>query len=658
MENKLRILLVDDDEDEYLLTQALLADRSYRASAGEQVRYELEWVGTFEEALAAFNRQEHDVYLVDYQLGGRDGLELMREVSSRGSTAPIIFMTGQGSYNIDLEAMRAGATDYLVKSELSAPLLERAIRYALERKRAEEKIRKTAARSELLARLSRSFAEAGLEYEAVVKTIARAVAESTGDLCVISLLSEDEAWIEHVVCYHADNQITDSARKIFATKKQPVEQSVSGYSLRTGKTLLIPDVSKVSDSKEYASDYPSMIDPKPIQSIFVVPLRAHGKATGTLNVTRLQPHQPYTQEDRVFFEDLAGRAELAIENARLYDNEMQRAREFDALHRATASLLNTLEIETLLTKILDSAQSAVPAADKGTLYLVAPDTGELEIRATASFHDPRIKKAIFTRSTDYTAQAVNKKIPIIVHDTLTDADAGTGASVRPAFRSAIIVPLLLAEKVHGAILLSASQPSAFTKRDLHLVESFAATTMAALHNARLHADVQRLAITDSLTDFYNRRGFNEIGGREVERAHRFGRPLSIIMVDIDNFKVINDTYGHSVGDQVLRMLAARVRASIRDVDVLGRYGGDEFIILLPETDALTAVSIAERIRLRIMTPLPLGEVRPGAKPVVMTASMGVASVTPETSNLSSVLELADTAAYTAKRNGRNRIQVA
>src|SRR5512147_2676507 len=160
MEKRVRVLLVDDDEDEFILTQELLSDRSYLAGQVERVGFVLDWVATFDEALAEIDKGEHDVYLVDYHLGMRDGLELVQIAISKGCRAPIILMTGQGSYEVDVEAMKAGATDYLNKGEVSAPLLERTIRYAIERKRAEENIRKNAARSELLATLSHTFAEA------------------------------------------------------------------------------------------------------------------------------------------------------------------------------------------------------------------------------------------------------------------------------------------------------------------------------------------------------------------------------------------------------------------------------------------------------------------------------------------------------------------
>ncbi|MGC1393134.1 MAG: PAS domain S-box protein, partial [Coleofasciculaceae cyanobacterium] len=133
-----KVLLVDDDEDDYILTRDWFSEMA-------DTRFELEWVSSYEEAMNAIANCQHDVYLFDYRLGSHNGLELMREALSYGCLAPIILLTGQGDHEVDIEAMKAGAADYLDKSLLGAPLLERSIRYAIERKQAEQKIREQAA---------------------------------------------------------------------------------------------------------------------------------------------------------------------------------------------------------------------------------------------------------------------------------------------------------------------------------------------------------------------------------------------------------------------------------------------------------------------------------------------------------------------------------
>ncbi len=136
--NLVRLLLVDDDEDDYILTRDWFSEI-------EGVKFELEWLTSYDAAVEAIAQNQHDVYLLDYRLGERNGLELLREAVANGCKAPIILLTGQGDHEVDVEAMKAGAADYLDKSQLGAPLLERSIRYAIERKQAEQKIREQAA---------------------------------------------------------------------------------------------------------------------------------------------------------------------------------------------------------------------------------------------------------------------------------------------------------------------------------------------------------------------------------------------------------------------------------------------------------------------------------------------------------------------------------
>ncbi len=170
---------------------------------------------------------------------------------------------------------------------------------------------------------------------------------------------------------------------------------------------------------------------------------------------------------------------------------------------------------------------------------------------------------------------------------------------------------------------------------------------------KLYADVQKLAITDGLTGLYNRRGFFELSQREVERAKRFGHAFSVIILDIDHFKGFNDSYGHETGDQVLEKLAGRLSAQLRKVDILGRYGGEEFSLLLPETNAAGARQVAERLR-RCIAEEPI-ETSQGFLNV--TISVGLAVLQDNARTMEELLKYADQALYQAKETGRNRVCV-
>lgn len=679
-QKRLHVLLVDDDQDEFILTRGLLADGSYRSQEDEPLHFELEWAATYAAGLQALQAGKHDVYLVDYLLGERDGLELMREAIRSGCRAPIILMTGQGSYDVDVEAMKSGATDYLVKSELSPPLLERTIRYAIERKRLSEEMQRHASQAELLARLTGAFAEASLNYPAVLDTVAHQTAQATGDACIIRLVSPDRKWLDPVACDHPRPELQNALQRSIELLPQPADSQLSGRVFTTGEPLLLPDVLEARrQGLKIPAHWAYLGAAYPVCSALIVPLHAQGQRIGTLGVLRFEERRPYTPEDLRFFQDLAGRAALAIENARLFEAEAQRVRELNALQTATAALLHTIDLEALLGHILDIAQSAIPAAEQGALHLVAPGTGRLQVRATAGYLDPRIQWVDLLEGFDpadagqaelthlAVQRVLREKEPLLIREVLSEPFLAPACHLGAGlpFRSAVIAPLVLEGEMLGVLTLGAARPMAFSAADLSLLVSFATTTTAAIQNAVLHAEVQKLAITDSLTGLYNRRGFFEMAQHEVDRARRFNRPLSVILVDLDEFKGVNDTYGHALGDVVLRTLAERLRAAVRDVDILGRYGGDEFIILLPETDPPTAGAVAERVRARLAEPLdPEGALplpltaatgRPFS-PLLVTASLGVASSNSSSHDLTDLLGRADIAAYAAKRSGRNRVE--
>lgn len=168
------------------------------------------------------------------------------------------------------------------------------------------------------------------------------------------------------------------------------------------------------------------------------------------------------------------------------------------------------------------------------------------------------------------------------------------------------------------------------------------------------ARLQEQAQTDYLTGLYNRRYFMEQGQIELARARRYGKPLSIFMIDIDHFKKINDTYGHNFGDLVLQRLSIRMRESLRTIDIIGRLGGEEFAVLLPETELRGALEVAERLRDSVAR---INVERAEGMPVNFTISIGVASIKDDT-NLDTLLSQADQAMYEAKQTGRNKVNAA
>jgi diguanylate cyclase (GGDEF)-like protein len=228
------------------------------------------------------------------------------------------------------------------------------------------------------------------------------------------------------------------------------------------------------------------------------------------------------------------------------------------------------------------------------------------------------------------------------------------AERRPALSAGgrtVVLPLLSREEqVAGAVCLERNTP--YDEQAARLGFAFIQPAAVAVDNARLFSEVKRLATTDALTGISNRRHFLLLGQRIFETARRYGQPLSALMMDVDRFKQVNDRHGHALGDKVLQEVAERTRSCLRAADLLGRYGGEEFALLLPMTQAFAAQSmLAERIR-RAVSQQPI-ETQGG--PVSVTVSIGVASLSPQTATLEQLLMQADARMYEAKDAGRNQV---
>ncbi len=486
MNERLRILLIDDDEDEYFLLKELISSSPRRAAVR---KFDLQWTSKYEEAVRAFSNREYDLYLLDYQLGNRNGLDLLSEDAARINHPTVIMLTGNENYQVDLAAMQLGASDYLVKGQLTLPLLERSIRYVVERKQVEE------------------------DLEQLVQ-------ERTRDMALLH----------------------------------------------------------------------------------------------------------------------------------------KQAQEMKSLQKATSSLLTTLDPSLLMGQILDAAQEAIPAAEWSQLHLIHQRNSTASQLIETGWDDPRIGIFNWPEDWDSPLKLVLQGQSLLIDDIQTGSFLSSfpgDEAVNCALRSAIIAPLVKGSEVIGALLIGSSQPSTFVEADMHLLTSFAVTATAAIYNAILYRQVQNLATTDPLTGILNRRALFDLGEREIERFQRSGHALSMIMIDADHFKAINDNHGHGAGDQVLCAIVERCCGIIRHMDILARYGGDEFALLLPEADQDQAMIIANRIRKSISeTPV---ETDTGS--ISVTISMGIAQATVAVTNLSSLLNLADQALYQCKQSGRNCIEI-
>ncbi len=326
----------------------------------------------------------------------------------------------------------------------------------------------------------------------------------------------------------------------------------------------------------------------------------------------------------------------------------KRVGQLETLQDLSRVLSASLDLNQVLSSVVEAAVR-LTASGGGQLFLLDERTSQLQLRAARGPADARTQP-LRQPSTDRLAAHVFHTGQPLIYPPAPPGITQTGALNVPA----LYVPLRSREKTLGVLTVdNRVSRRVFTTADMGPLSILADSAAIAITNGRLYAEVQLQSMTDSLTGIFNRRHFFALAERDFQRASRFGRPLSAIMLDIDHFKAVNDTHGHAVGDQVILAVAKLCRTSIRAIDILGRYGGEEFVFILPETDANGARQLAERLRQGLAT-VPITT---QAGPLEVTASLGVASNLVKVEDVTSLIANADAALYAAKEGGRNRVVV-
>lgn len=258
-----------------------------------------------------------------------------------------------------------------------------------------------------------------------------------------------------------------------------------------------------------------------------------------------------------------------------------------------------------------------------------------------------LEKKIFTSYTRLTNREIENSYNLRV---TISSDDDNGSFEEPP---CLFVPVLIEDSIRAIIGVSGFEEPESEIEDI--IKLIVKKASYALSNAAIHRNTKLLAITDGLTGLLNHRAFHDRMRQEYERFRRYGSNLSIIIADFDNLKIINDTYGHPVGDRVLRKVGEILREASRETDILARYGGDEFVMLLPQTNTHNALNVAERISKKICENPVIYQ----GKKINASVTMGLSTLSPDNKSSSSdLLESADRALYEAKRAGKNRIIVA
>ena len=415
----------------------------------------------------------------------------------------------------------------------------------------------------------------------------------------------------------------------------------------------------------------------PGKAFLGLPVMADDRQLGVAFICFLQPHN-FTPEETSAVRQAVDQIALAIAKDQLWERERQRTAQLGRANSLIMALGHVAaQIETT-SEPLDVMSCVGEELHKLGLEcliaLLAEDTQQLSLRYISlpskklalAEKIGGIKKDAYLVSPDrfpFFHTVIEGKQPVFSADHIKMITSSLPEQGGPflnrliktigvsAKTKTLFLPLIAKEKVIGTFWLWGDN---LEESYLQAASIFASQVAISLENARLYQEIQQLAVTDELTRLYNRRGVLELGQREFNRSVRYSHPLSALMIDIDHFKRINDTFGHPIGDQVLFALAERCRQSLRREDILARFGGEEFLVLLPETDLPSALGGAERLR-NVVTQDPTNT-RTGEGQLAI--SIGVATRREGMQNLMDLIGRADEALYAAKQAGRDQVMVA
>jgi diguanylate cyclase (GGDEF)-like protein len=413
-----------------------------------------------------------------------------------------------------------------------------------------------------------------------------------------------------------------------------IHDGISGAAVSTKKPVHAPDTSK--DSRYICAA-------KSTCSELAIPLLVRDEVIGVLDCQsdRLNRFDDETIELLTLF---STQAALALQNARLYSLERQRARQLQAINAIAQQSTAVMELEDLLARACSVIQQAFQVSH---VSLCLREDDHLVMRAHHGALTPNFPEGgRFPASQRPWSEVIATGGTIIERDLSQEADS---SRLFKECESQMSIPLISFGQTHGVLTLHSSQRNTFRENELQPLESVADICANSIQNAHYVQRVKQLAYLDGLTGIFNRRFFELRIMEEIERARRYGTGMAVIMADIDQFKQLNDEFGHLLGDEVLRQVSSLFHQQLRKIDVVCRYGGEEFAILLTQTNCQQAMAIAEKLRKMV------AEWQFPGVPRTVTISAGVAAFPTHGKTRDEMIRAADSGLYAAKQAGRNRV---
>jgi diguanylate cyclase (GGDEF)-like protein len=429
--------------------------------------------------------------------------------------------------------------------------------------------------------------------------------------------------------------------RVLPKRTREARNAFTEYVIRSGEPLLIRSELEATRKRLGISHVPE----RPAKCLIAAPVFLGNRPSGIMVAMNPEREFVFEQRDLDVLVTAAGQVSVAMENARLFADEQRRSRQLAFLNNISRTAISSDDPVHMLGQIVGEIQQNF-SFDHIGIGLLDYGTKEIEIKAEAGA----------------TAHAMGKRIPLGTGILGRAARTGERALVQnalpgnlngilPDSRAVLCIPITYGESLLGVLNVESHNENAFSPQDVLILNTLADLLATALHNAFVFQKLQQQSITDGLTGIKTRRFFWEALSAEWKRASRSGRPFSVVLVDLDKFKEVNDTMGHFEGDLVLARVGRLLEQKSRQSNVVARYGGDEFIILMPETGAEQAQVLAERLRQWIAADPMLAEHH-------ITGSFGVASFPMHGFSIEDIIRVADAGMYVSKRSGGNLVSSA
>jgi len=642
VKNDIRILIAEDDEDDLFLFRELIlewGDWDYYAKRNEKGSVTVDSACTQNDIFKQLAESEYDLIFLDYHLGEWNGLDILQDIREKGYLIPVIMLTGQGDQEIAVQAMKSGATDYLVKSSLTPESLFKTIRHTInffkeeqQRMQAEESLK---AQRLLLKGVSEAAIQllTVFDHESAIREALEIVGKAGNMDCVYIF---------------QDHSHPESGEGAFSPKYYWCSQSGKDldqglcdltYSslgwddwvkeLRMGKSI-----SHMVNSTDLTSPF---FLAQGIKSCILAPFKIDYTYWGFALFANRDSSRIWSSDEesilKMFSASIGGeikrnRDDLAFRSIVEGTSAQTGNKFFQSLVRHLASALPARC--AIVSELLegDGSKCRIISGWNGEQFV-----SEHQYEATRTPYED-----LLGGNVSYYSDDVQKAFPD--ENFLKEIGAKSYAGV-PFFDSS--------SNVIGHLVVLDRRPLLDKERTISILRVFASRAGAELERQRAEETIKTMAYYDSLTGLPNRVLLVDRLTLALAHAQRVKKRVAVMFLDFDNFKVVNDTYGHSIGDLFLKEMGQRLKSAVREEDTLARLGGDEFILVLPELiDRKDAVTLAEKL-------IKLGRVpfEFAGNEIKSSFSIGISMYPDDGADYETLLDNADTALYKAKRKGRD-----